>query len=465
MPKTVSRFSVLLVLIAVAFPFSVRSLSARSLLLDEQRGVMTLAPVLEKVTPAVVNIAVESHQPARDNPLMMDPFFRRFFDFDMPKQMPQQQRKTMAAGSGVIIDAGKGYILTNHHVANNADTIRVTLKDGRTFKARLIGSDPGTDIALVQIKAKNLTAVPLGDSESLRVGDFVMAIGNPFGLGQTVTSGIVSALGRSMVGAEKYEDFIQTDASINPGNSGGALINSKGELMGINTAIIAPSGGNVGIGFAVPSNMAKAVMGQLLEFGEVRRGRIGISIQTLTPDIAAALGLGAQHGAVISSVEKGAPAEKAGLKAGDVIIAINDRPVDDSNDVRNRVGLLVRGTKVHLTIIRDGRKRIVPVKISKSITTEIKAGTSIPQLEGARLSNIPANHPASGQVEGILVESIERGSPAARTGLHAGDIITALNRQPVSSLNDLQRAARASSQGVLALNIWRNGSELFIFVR
>ncbi len=465
MQGTTRRFSTIFALMMIILPLSHAPLQARTSVEDQRKGLMTMAPVLSKVTPAVVNIAVESHQPARDNPLMMDPFFRRFFDFDMPQPGPQRQRRTMAAGSGVIIDADKGYVLTNHHVAKNADTIRVTLKDGRTFRAKLIGSDPGTDVALLQINAKNLTAVPAGDSDSVRVGDFVMAIGNPFGLGQTVTSGIVSALGRSMVGAEKYEDFIQTDASINPGNSGGALVNSKGELIGINTAIIAPGGGNVGIGFAVPVNMVRAIMNQLLEFGEVRRGRIGVVIQTLTPDMAAVLGLGAQRGAVISRVEKGAPAEKAGLKAGDVITAINGRPVKDSNDVRNRIGLMVRGTRVRLSIIRNGQKQMIAVKIGKSVAGSLAAGNIIPQLEGATLAPVSSDDPAHGQVAGVLVESIETGSPAARTGLRAGDIITALNRRPVSSIEELKQAAAASRNGAIALNIWRNGSELFIFAR
>ena len=452
------------VLLAFIMPFLSGAAVARSPLIDEARGVMTLAPVLKEVTPAVVNIAVEGHRAVRDNPLMRDPFFRRFFDIPNRSQRPSR-RKTLAAGSGVIVDAAKGYVLTNNHVAKHADVIRVTLKDGRTFKAKLIGSDPGTDIALLQIKARKLTQVPLGNSDKLQVGDFVLAIGNPFGLGQTVTSGIVSALGRSTVGAEKYEDFIQTDASINPGNSGGALVNSKGELMGINTAIIAPSGGNVGIGFAVPVNMARAVMRQILKYGKVHRGRIGITIQTVTRDIAEALGLGATRGAVISRVLKGAPAARAGLKAGDIITAINGRSVASSNDVRNRVGLLERGTRINLAIIRDGKARKVTVTIGAIPKAEAAAGSAIPQLSGATLGEIPADHPASGHVTGVLVETVERGSPAYLLGLRSGDIITAINRRKVSSLGDLQKVAKAANGSALALNIWRNGTELFIIVR
>lgn len=264
----------------------------------------SLADVLETITPAVVNIAVKSRDPAESNPLYNDPFFRRYFNLP-------EQRQRMSAGSGVIVDADKGYILTNHHVVANAGEIAVTLKDRRRFTAELVGSDQATDIALLRIDAKRLTALPFGDSARLRVGDTVVAIGNPFGLGQTVTSGIVSALGRSGINVEGYEDFIQTDASINPGNSGGALVTADGRLVGINTAIIAPAGGNVGIGFAVPVGMASAVMKQLIEHGEVRRGRIGVAVQDLTPDLAEALGISETHGAVVGSVDRDSPAARA----------------------------------------------------------------------------------------------------------------------------------------------------------
>ena len=335
--------------------------AARGPIVDETRGVLTLAPMLQEATPAVVNIAVLMRVSGDDNPLLRDPFFRRYFG--LPEQ-GAPERRARSAGSGVIIDAAKGYIVTNHHVVKDAERIAVTLKDGRQVEAVLVGSDAGTDIALVKIGAQGISALPLGNSDDLRVGDVVLAIGNPFGLGQTVTSGIVSALGRSGLSAEAYEDFIQTDAPINPGNSGGALINSKGELIGVNSAILAPSGGNVGIGFAVPVNMMKAVVAQLEKYGAVRRGRIGVTLQTVTPDVAAAMGLARAMGAIIGTVEKGTPAEKAGIKSGDVVIEIDGKPVVNASDVRNRIGLRVAGSNVEITLLRQGNRQTVSLPIA-----------------------------------------------------------------------------------------------------
>jgi len=319
----------------------------------------SIAPVVGRVTPGVVGISVRGRV-REDNPLLQDPLFRQFFNL---RQGPIE-RETEAAGSGVIVDAAQGYVLTNNHVVENATNIEVTTKDNRQLKARLIGRDPETDIAVLQIAAGGLTSVPMGDSDRLQVGDFVLAVGNPFGLGQTVTSGIVSALGRSP-GIEGYEDFIQTDASINPGNSGGPLVDLQGRIVGINTAIVAPSGGNVGIGFAVPINMARQVMDQLISGGENKRGRIGVAIQDLTPDIAQALGTTHTQGAVIARVEQGSPADRAGLRTHDLVVAVNGVPIHTGAELKNRVGLSKVGDAVDLTIIRAGSERTVAVRIDQ----------------------------------------------------------------------------------------------------
>ncbi len=324
-------------------------------------GVETVAPVVARITPGVVGISV--HGVVREeNPLSQDPLFRRFFG--MQEQQPVE-RETQAVGSGVIVNAAEGYVLTNNHVVEHADRIEVTTKDNRRLRAKLIGRDADTDIALLQIPGDNLTAVSMGDSSRLQVGDFVLAVGNPFGLGQTVTSGIVSALGRSGLGIEGYEDFIQTDASINPGNSGGALVDLEGRLVGINTAILAPSGSNVGIGFAVPINMARRVMDQLLRYGAIKRGRIGVAIQDLTPDLAQALGTSRTGGAVIARVEPGSPAARAGLRSSDLVIAVDDVPIHNASELRNRVGLSRIGDQVTLTVERKGSERRVQVAIEQ----------------------------------------------------------------------------------------------------
>jgi Do/DeqQ family serine protease len=331
---------------------------ARAAGIPEVTGIPSLAPILAEITPGVVNIAVRSRRAATPNPLLTDPFFRRFFD--APEQ---RQRELQATGSGVIVDAAHGYVLTNSHVVEDADAIEVTTKDNRRFAAKLIGHDPDTDIAVVKIEGGNLKALAFGDSDHLRVGDFVLAIGNPFGLGQTVTSGIVSALGRSGLGIEGFEDFIQTDASINPGNSGGPLVDLRGRLIGINTAILAPGGGNIGIGFAVPINMARNAMDQIIRSGTVRRGRIGITVHDLTPEIAAAIRTQRTDGAVVSGVEPRSSAEHAGIRPGDIVIAVDGNPVHSSGQLRNRIGLTPVNDQVALTLERNGAQLTVRARV------------------------------------------------------------------------------------------------------
>ena len=422
-------------------------------------GIPTLAPLLRKVTPAVVNISVATMAPQRHNPLFRDPFFRRFFD--LPEDAPA--RPQQSAGSGVIIDAARGFVLSNHHVVARAESVMVTLKDNRRFEAEILGSDPGTDIALLRIEAEGLTALAVGDSDALEVGDFVIAIGNPFGLGQTVTSGIVSALGRSGINVEGYEDFIQTDASINPGNSGGALVNLHGRLVGINTAIIGPSGGNVGIGFAVPVNIATAVMHQLAEHGEMQRGRIGVMIQDLTPDLAEALGLGIERGALVSRVESGSPAEAAGLHAGDVIVAVNGAKVAGSRELRNSIGLVRVGDEIEVDVQREHRRMRLNVRVGGT-GTGAGAVDAPPALQGATLRDLEQGDAAYGRVEGVLAADVAPGSPAARNGIRPGDVIVAVNRRRVRDSEELERAFEQAGR-VLALNIVRGNGQLFIVIR
>ncbi len=416
----------------------------------------SLAPMLERVTPGVVNIATRSLIETRESPLQADPFFRHFFN--LPSR--PRQRETQSLGSGVIVDAEQGYILTNHHVIDNARQITVTLNDGRSLDANLVGSDPETDIAVVQVAADKLTGVSFGNSDQLRVGDYVVAIGNPFGLGQTVTSGIVSALGRSGLGIEGYEDFIQTDASINPGNSGGALVSQHGELMGINTAIVGPGGGNVGIGFAIPARMAKALMEQIIEFGAVQRGRLGVSVQNLNDELAKALQAQGRKGAVITQVESGSTADKAGLRSGDIVTAVNDREVQDADDLRNAVGLIRAGEQISLEALRDGEKHLFKATISNPDNVEAAKLSAL--LGGATLGEPEPGHPLYGA--GIFIKRVESGSPAARAGLRPGDVITSANRREVHDIDDFQKAA-ASGGDELLLNIRRGSRAFFLMLR
>lgn len=408
----------------------------------------TLAPLIERVTPAVVNISTRGPMPAR-HPLMDDPFFQRFFGF----QDPAADTPPQSLGSGVIVDAEKALVVTNHHVIADASQILVTLADGREFEATLQGSDPEADIAVIKIAADNLTALPWADSQLVRVGDYCVAIGNPFGLGQTVTSGIVSALERSGLGIGSFEDFIQTDASINPGNSGGALVNLRGELIGINTAIVGPSGGNVGIGFAIPSNMASDLVEQLLEFGEVRRGALGIAAQPLTASLAEAFNVPGRYGVIIGAVQEGSPAADSGLLPGDVITAIDGRQVRDVKAVRNRIGLVRVGQQIELSIIRDGQARTIDVKVA-----ELRERN--PLIAGATL----AERTSRNGRRFVVVERVVPGSQLANAGIDVDDIILSVNRQGIGTIRDLREIVKASGEELLVL-IQRGRSTNYVTLR
>jgi len=455
-----------LVALAVAASFTV----AGAWPFTDENDHPTFAPLLERVTPAVVNVAVASAAPqVPQNPLLDDPFFRRFFD--LPEEFQQPPIPQQGVGSGVIIDAERGLIVSNSHVVQNAESIVVTLTDRRQFEAEVIGSDPPTDVALLKIEADGLSELELGNSDDLDVGDFVIAIGNPFGLGQTATAGIVSALGRSGINVEGYEDFIQTDASINPGNSGGALVGLDGTLKGINSAILSPAGGNIGIGFAIPSNMVREVVSQLLEYGEVQRGRIGIGIQDVLPGLSEALDLGVNRGALVSEVEPGSPAEEAGIQPYDVIIAVNGEEVATASELRNAIGLVRLGETVTLTYVRDGQTMEVDVRVGpaeETATAPRPGGDQQPGglrgLDGAELVTLDPSDPRFDGKSGVLIASVRPNSPAARNGLRPNDIITAVNRMDVTTVAELT-ARLEQATGPVALRIERMGRELFVLIQ
>src|SRR5271168_885389 len=390
----------------------------------------SLAPMVKRISPSVVNIATRGtikEQPGR-NPLLDDPFFRRFFE--TPPDARPRERQFKSAGSGVIVDAKNGYIITNHHVVENASEITITLLDNRTFTAKVIGSDEGADIAVLQAKQPNLVAMALGDSTKLEVGDYVVAIGNPFGLQHTVTAGIVSALGRSDINPEAggYEDFIQTDASINPGNSGGALVNLRGELVGINSAILSRTGGNIGIGFAIPVNMARSVMDQLIKYGEVKRGVLGVQLYSVNADIAKEFGLTETSGALVAGVAQGSAAEHAGIKTGDIITSLNGVTMKSSGELRNAIGMLHVGDKVELGLLRDGKPRKVTALIADRGEAESASAVDVNKgLEGAEFVDSP-------EAGGVLVKTVQEGSPAALSGLRANDEIVGVGRNPVTNM-------------------------------
>ena len=412
----------------------------------EGQALPSLAPVLERVTPAVVNINTKSVQYVRSR---QSDFYSWFYGLPSTPR----ERVTQSLGSGVIVDAIKGYILTNHHVVNDADDISVVLADGRTYSAALIGSDEGTDVAVIQIQAKDLVALPLADSDRLRVGDFVVAVGNPFGLGQTVTSGIVSALGRTSLSGLNYQNFIQTDASINPGNSGGALIDLNGDLIGINTAIFSPSGGNVGIGFAIPSSLAQRIMEQLIEFGLVRRGSLGISTQDVTEQLASALSLDRNRGALITAIDPDSPADRAGLQAGDVVVSINDNQVINSQQFLNYEGLLELGRNNNIRYVRNGKERETRAKITEADRKEINGEELHPLLRGSVITNLPLEY--RDDYDGVWITEIERGSEAWRLGLRINDLITSVDKKAIDNIKQLQEKMQKAKETPV-LNIYRN---------
>ncbi|MSS76395.1 MAG: DegQ family serine endoprotease [Methyloglobulus sp.] len=439
---------IFLSLLSATLSFSPACLAIGLPAFTENQALPTLAPMLERSMPAVVNISTSTKVEGRENPLLQDPYFRQFFN------VPKQSQQKNSLGSGVIIDSAKGYVLTNNHVIDKADKIMVTLTDGRHLNADLVGTDPEADVAIIRIPADKLTQLPIADSSHLRVGDFVVAIGNPFGLGQTVTSGIVSALGRSGLGIEGYEDFIQTDASINPGNSGGALVNLKGEFVGMNTAILAPSGGNVGIGFAIPANMVMTIKESLIKHGEVRRGLLGVTTQDLTPELVKAFSLVDIQGAAISRIENNSPAEKAGLALGDIIVSANGKPIKNSHEIRNIIGLLQIGDKVDIEYYRGDEKKETTAVIGKQERPQQVGEQLHSRLQGTVLGNSQRD-----QVEGIVIEKINTASYAWKIGLRPGDVIVSANQYRVHNTAELKEVVEPKSG--LLLNVQR-GQESFL---
>jgi len=441
--------------------------SGSAMSLDSERGVLSMAPLLDRITPAVVSINVRSTAKAPKLSNGNEELLERFFG----GRMPNEPREKRGLGSGVIVNAADGLIITNAHVIEDADEIIVTLKDKRQLEAKIVGTDKKTDIALIKVSAKKLAELQIAKASEVRVGDYVIAVGNPFGLSHSVTSGIVSALGRDNGSGDGYQDFIQTDASINPGNSGGALVNSKGELIGINSAIISRSGGNQGIGFAVPTNIVQAVMRQLISYGEVRRGRIGVLIGDITPTLKEALDLTTLDGALVSQVVEDSPAEKAGLKRDDVIISFNGGAIKDASDIRNAVGLVEPGERYTITYLREGRKikRRIEVEAvdendEQSDSLAMNNGPETKNFSGATLANIPADLNLRGGSEGVYVSEVEISSKAQRAGLVKGDVIRSVNRRDVQNLESFNKLTKGED-GPFALSVERNGSTFYVAIK
>lgn len=438
------------------------SRSGRAALPDVVAGVPvpSLAPMLERITPSVVNINTRTHVRVRD-PFFDDPVFRRFFGGpSQPRERVQQ-----SLGSGVIVDAAKGYVLTNNHVIDGADDVSVTLTDGRTLAGKVIGSDPDTDLAVVQIPAERLSAMPLGDVARLRVGDFVVAVGNPFGLGQTVTSGIVSGLDRTRVGGERggYQNFIQTDASINPGNSGGPLVDLNGRLIGINSMIFSPSGGNIGIGFAIPIDLAKRVMDQLVQFGEVRRGALGVETQDINDELAGMLGLGANaRGAVVTRVRAGGSADNAGIRVGDAIVSFDGKPVVGAQELHNMEGLAPIGASVTLGVVRDGKPINIVASLKAPVVPSVAGQALDTRLSGSQFSD-PNPDRRGRNVVGAVASRVDAGSRIHTLGLRAGDVVVAVNQRRIGGIDDFQQLARRIAGNQMLLTVAR-GQNLFYVV-
>ena len=454
MNKSLRQLVLVSSLVVSSVGISMHAHAALPFFSDKNEEVPSLAPMLEKATPAVVSIAVEGTQTSRQQ---VPEMFRYFFG---GPQEQVQERPFRGLGSGVIIDAEEGYIVTNNHVVDNADEITVKLTDGRELKAKKLGADEQSDIALLKVESDNLTALPLANSDKTRVGDFVVAIGNPFGLSQTVTSGIVSAMGRSGLNIGGYEDFIQTDAAINRGNSGGALVNLKGELVGINTAIFGPNGGNVGIGFAIPVNMMKSLVDQIAEFGEVKRGLLGILGSDVDAGLADAMSANVNRGAFVSEVQPESAAEKGGLQAGDIITAVNGRTLHSFQELRAKIASMGAGAKVALTVLRKGEKIDLDVVLDDATDSVVTAAEIHPALQGATLAN---GQDAAGNA-GVEVSDLERNSPAARIGLQPEDVIVGVNRNRVTTVMEF-RSALEDSKGTIALNVKRGNATLYLVIR